>query len=232
MRLFFKYRGTLARMSSWGLVWQPYAGIDVIHPFRDLRIRPLISSSLCLHLIFMCCHFVYSTEAHLPECRPVSLYVYIWLLWFCQRNYALYKYIQKHVSECRPLSLHLKVINIVEKGACLYVIRVTLARISSSLLSTFDCYYEGRGGGVFEEPNHMIASKTGPLSIIQYSLVRNLPSYICSARTSVADPWHFGVDPCLWLLDPDPAIFVIDLQDANKKLIKKIGFLLFEGTFT
>ncbi len=25
-------------------------------------------------------------------------------------------------------------------------------------------------------------------------------------------------DPCLWLMDPDPAVFVIDLQDANKKL--------------
>jgi hypothetical protein len=34
--------------------------------------------------------------------------------------------------------------------------------------------------------------------------------------------------------DLDPAIFVIDLQDANKKLIKKKFFclLLFEGTFT
>jgi hypothetical protein len=35
--------------------------------------------------------------------------------------------------------------------------------------------------------------------------------------------------------DPDPAIFVIDLQDANKqKIIKKKFFclLLFEGTFT
>jgi hypothetical protein len=33
--------------------------------------------------------------------------------------------------------------------------------------------------------------------------------------------------------DPDPAIFVTDLQDANKKLIKKKFFclLLFEGTF-
>jgi hypothetical protein len=32
----------------------------------------------------------------------------------------------------------------------------------------------------------------------------------------------------------DPAIFVIDLQDANKKIIKKKFFclLLFEGTFT
>ncbi len=32
--------------------------------------------------------------------------------------------------------------------------------------------------------------------------------------------------------DPDPAIFVIDLQDADKKQIKKKRFLLitFEGT--
>jgi hypothetical protein len=35
-------------------------------------------------------------------------------------------------------------------------------------------------------------------------------------------------------LDPDPAIFIVDLQDANKKLIQKKFFclLLFEGTFT
>jgi len=48
-------------------------------------------------------------------------------------------------------------------------------------------------------------------------------------------------DPCLWLMDtdpdadPDPAIFVIDLQDENKKKqLKKKFFclLLFEGTFT
>jgi hypothetical protein len=31
-------------------------------------------------------------------------------------------------------------------------------------------------------------------------------------------------------MDPDPAIFVIDLQDANKKLI--FCLFLFEGTFT
>jgi hypothetical protein len=36
-----------------------------------------------------------------------------------------------------------------------------------------------------------------------------------------ADPWHFGVDA-----DPDPAIFVINLQDANKSCLKKV-FLLF-----
>jgi len=31
-------------------------------------------------------------------------------------------------------------------------------------------------------------------------------------------------------MDPDPAIFIIALQDANKKLIKNV-FLLFESTF-
>jgi hypothetical protein len=31
---------------------------------------------------------------------------------------------------------------------------------------------------------------------------------------------------------PDPAIFVIGLQDANKKQLYKKLFLLFEGTFT
>ncbi len=36
---------------------------------------------------------------------------------------------------------------------------------------------------------------------------------------SVADPWLFGVDP-------DPAIFVIDLQDVSKKLILTQFFLL------
>jgi hypothetical protein len=36
-------------------------------------------------------------------------------------------------------------------------------------------------------------------------------------------------------MDPDPAIFVIDLQDASKTLIFQHNFfclLLFEGTFT
>ena len=35
--------------------------------------------------------------------------------------------------------------------------------------------------------------------------------------------------------DPDPSIFIIDLQDANKKLMFFFKFsciLLFEGTFT
>jgi hypothetical protein len=29
---------------------------------------------------------------------------------------------------------------------------------------------------------------------------------------------HGSGDPCLWPMDPDPAIFVLDLQDANKNL--------------
>jgi hypothetical protein len=33
-------------------------------------------------------------------------------------------------------------------------------------------------------------------------------------------------------MDPDHAVFVIDLQDANKNLFKKKFLLLFEGTFT
>ncbi len=34
------------------------------------------------------------------------------------------------------------------------------------------------------------------------------------------DPEHClqPTDPCLWLMDPNPAIFVIDLQDAKKKI--------------
>jgi hypothetical protein len=32
--------------------------------------------------------------------------------------------------------------------------------------------------------------------------------------------------------DPDPAIFIIDLQDANKKQKKFFCILLFEGTFS
>jgi hypothetical protein len=71
-------------------------------------------------------------------------------------------------------------------------------------------------------------------------------------KSSVADPCHFGVDPDpdpdprihasdewirirIRILDPDPAIFVIDLQDASKKLIFKYNFFclfLFEAKST
>ncbi len=49
---------------------------------------------------------------------------------------------------------------------------------------------------------------------------KKIPSTVFQ-ESSVADPWHFGVDPRIhaWLMDPDPdpAIFVIDLQDSSKK---------------
>ncbi len=39
-------------------------------------------------------------------------------------------------------------------------------------------------------------------------------------ESSVAHPWQFGTDPGpgLWLMDPDPDTYVIDLHEANKKL--------------
>ncbi len=39
-------------------------------------------------------------------------------------------------------------------------------------------------------------------------------------------PGFGSADPCLWLLDsdPDPAIFITDLQGANKKLMTKKSF--------
>ncbi len=52
---------------------------------------------------------------------------------------------------------------------------------------------------------------------------------------SVADPWHFGVDPDpdprilafgWWIQIPDPAIFAIDIEDAKKKQFFIIFFLL------
>jgi hypothetical protein len=66
------------------------------------------------------------------------------------------------------------------------------------------------------------------------------PVYLATSLTETGEyptyqysgPSHFGVDP-----DSDPSIFVIDLQDANKKLIFSKSFfllirVLFEGTFT
>ncbi len=50
---------------------------------------------------------------------------------------------------------------------------------------------------------------------------------------SFADPWHLGVDPdsgsgdpCLWLMDPEPVIFVINLQYAKSNINKKNFYLL------
>jgi hypothetical protein len=52
----------------------------------------------------------------------------------------------------------------------------------------------------------------------------------------IRDIWSGSADPCLWLKDFDqdpaqaPVIFVVDLQDANKKQL--FCLLGFEGAFT
>ncbi len=38
--------------------------------------------------------------------------------------------------------------------------------------------------------------------------VLRIHDFWCGSRSGYADP-------CLWIMDPDPAIFFIDLQDAN-----------------
>ncbi len=64
-----------------------------------------------------------------------------------------------------------------------------------------------------------LRSKFGSLALTQKkmpSVLRRF-SQCCGSMTF----WYGSgsADPCLWLMDPDPAIFVIDLQDASKKLI-------------
>ncbi len=72
-----------------------------------------------------------------------------------------------------------------------------------------------------------------PLACLSWHLPLVLHKQIYAKKiisSSVPDPWHFGVDP-----DPDPAIFVIDLQDSNKKtnfLTRFFCLSLFESTFT
>ncbi len=58
-------------------------------------------------------------------------------------------------------------------------------------------------------------------------------------KCSVADSWHLCTDPnplirASSLMNSDPAIFVIDLHEANKTLFFSKFFcsLLFEGTIT
>ncbi len=67
-----------------------------------------------------------------------------------------------------------------------------------------------------------------PLSELTYTLVLNWCRMLMAIwlEISVPDPLIFlcgsgSADPCLWLMDPDPAIFVIDLQDANKTITFK-----------
>ncbi len=50
--------------------------------------------------------------------------------------------------------------------------------------------------------------------------------YLCQCCGSMTFWCGSGsADPCLWLMDPDPSIFIIDLQDATKNYFKKRFFL-------
>ncbi len=75
--------------------------------------------------------------------------------------------------------------------------------------------------------------KIYPRQLAGMVCVQNQAFQHCSSSMTF---WYGSgsADPCLWQMDPDtdPAIFFIDLQEANKKLILKKFFclLLFEGT--
>jgi hypothetical protein len=58
-------------------------------------------------------------------------------------------------------------------------------------------------------------------AVLRYPCWPPFFAYLNKVSSNVADPWHFDTDPDprIHASDPDSAIFVIDLQDANKKLI-------------
>jgi hypothetical protein len=58
------------------------------------------------------------------------------------------------------------------------------------------------------------------MHVILLMLLYKMRNISCK-QSSVADPWHFGVDP-------DPAIFLIDFQDAKQKtnFFKKVFMLI------
>ncbi len=65
---------------------------------------------------------------------------------------------------------------------------------------------------------------------------KKVPKTLCFKQCSGSMTFWCGsdsADPCLCLMDPNPAIFIIDLQEANKQLIfyRIFCFMLFEGTF-
>jgi hypothetical protein len=61
-----------------------------------------------------------------------------------------------------------------------------------------------------------------------------VPYLMYFMSNSVANAWHFGTDPDprLWLMDPDPATLVTDLQEANKIFFSSAYYFLKVPTFT
>ncbi len=67
------------------------------------------------------------------------------------------------------------------------------------------------------------SSICGSLATFQYAVQNNKKKQCSGSMTFWCGSGSGSADPCLWLMDPDAdsAIFVIDLQNANKKLNKK-----------
>ncbi len=63
---------------------------------------------------------------------------------------------------------------------------------------------------------------------------RIAPRFYSLPPVSVPDPWHFGVNPCLWLMDPDPGSGSCYFRYWASICQQKTNFLLiiFECTFT
>ncbi len=58
------------------------------------------------------------------------------------------------------------------------------------------------------------------------TLWRHYNKQCCGSMTFWGGSGSGSADPCLWLMDLDPAIFVTDLQDAIKKLIFSANYFL------
>ncbi len=117
--------------------------------------------------------------------------------------------------------------------------------------------HSGIWGAADEAVLNIVHKKKNPKNpLLEVSGAQGLTPPVLFLPTSflyskiIADPWHFGVDPDpdprihasdSWIririphrirvLDPDPAMFVIDLQDDNKKLIFVTKILLFTFYF-
>jgi hypothetical protein len=66
-----------------------------------------------------------------------------------------------------------------------------------------------------------------PNSIVEFLKnvrIKTIYKQCCGSMAFWGGSW--SADPCLWLIepDPDPAIFITDLQDASKKLIFEHNF--------
>ncbi len=61
-----------------------------------------------------------------------------------------------------------------------------------------------------------LADKINHLHVMKSNNAKTSLKQCCGSMTFWCGSGSGSGDPCLWLMDPDPAIFIIDLQDANK----------------